>query len=375
MSSDSIDPDGFVAARVHEPWHEFSTWSSWTEAVEWALQGIVKTAIVIRRDDVGDGAVGWTEFEEQLAPAAFEGLETWREHPIVQRVLKAARQRVPHGPLGLSTEAWLEIGVETESYINTWHTDPSDLMLLASELGYEPTVWLSQPTETVAEGTYDLQRDFVTLMQWYVGQYGTLPDRTTIDSWFGKKIRPEAIVSRCTSSFPQGLASFTPDQIGAFYLGRDTWARTSSWYGAEEAQPKQSRRPLLQLDKDFARFVKRHLTSKDGLPSMADIHSRFGQDVWPEAVVARFRTDFPQGVTARSGHYSQRQIEQFYLTDETRAVMAAVDVLMRSNDAEQEKRVDLMIRSIGKEIELTEAQLVEVTAAMQIGLLTVYDDE
>lgn len=121
---------------------------------------------------------------------------------------------------------------------------------------------------------------------------------------------------------------------------------------------------------DFSRYVDYYVSAGHGLPDAATIESWFSRQILPEAILARFLSDFPNGVKAPTGIISIDQIGEFYLGAEA---WAATN-LLQDEDMDPELVQEILDYFISDE-PLTEAQMLRVKEAIDTGVITIEDDD
>lgn len=120
--------------------------------------------------------------------------------------------------------------------------------------------------------------------------------------------------------------------------------------------------------RDFASYVRYYLSEGGSLPDAATISSWFGRDLLPEAIVARFQTDFPDGVTTKAGVLTIDDIGPFYLGKE---VWAATNLL--SDDSVDPDFVQEILDYFTSDEPLSETQKSRVKEAIDKGYITFED--
>ncbi|WP_133794736.1 hypothetical protein [Actinokineospora alba] len=155
----------------------------------------------------------------------------------------------------------------------------------------------------------------------------------------------------------------TTDLVGlAAHLGVDPVQ--IGWVAAPAAEQPEFAR-------DFASYVSYYLSEGGGLPDAATIGSWFGKDLWPEAIVARFQTDFPTGVSTPDGTVlSMDEIGRFYLGAK------AWEATNQLQDEEIDpKFVEEILALFQSEEPLDEAGMAKVKEAVDAGIITFEDDD
>ncbi|MEC3981866.1 hypothetical protein [Amycolatopsis sp. H20-H5] len=138
-----------------------------------------------------------------------------------------------------------------------------------------------------------------------------------------------------------------------------------------------------EFARDFARYLTWHLSASSGLPDAATVGSWFGKDLLPEAIVARFDADFPQGVTTSDGTVlSIQDVGVFYLgaqnwaktnllQDETLDEEQTQHVIEKDLDP---KFVQEILSYFSSDEPLKDAEMARVKEAIDAGIITFEDD-